>query len=365
MDATPPKRRDRAGVLLVALCAVAAIYFTATTLVFSGIRPHGADSAGVEQRAFPRIHRAAASAGAEDGPHEREARTEATVRAAEIVETPGGPPASLPAEPAECLDDDEHCPGWAVRGECWSNEDFMRTSCRRSCGTCAPPSRLEACPTASTDVSRRDPSSEVNLEIINEQMRNLELLWVQPDGAEKRYWVIDAYGTFQTSTGKGDIWRLRMKTGDLAAEILVTASSGHQIHVVRPCLPEPQRAAVEYAERLDVELEGGADALAACDPWAQLSTREPVPGMHVACVLRPSARAPPGSHATLAVYAEAWTRHTRRSASVLPTAVLALPEAVETGEGVARLVMDRLQVVRRGPLHQPPALFSPAGVRLE
>lgn len=54
---------------------------------------------------------------------------------------PATAPASSPApspSPATtpCADQSQDCEGWALRGECVRNTDFMAASCRRSCGFC-------------------------------------------------------------------------------------------------------------------------------------------------------------------------------------------------------------------------------------
>ncbi len=45
---------------------------------------------------------------------------------------------AMPAAGAGCTDDaGSACAGWAAKGECARNPDFMRASCRLSCGDCA------------------------------------------------------------------------------------------------------------------------------------------------------------------------------------------------------------------------------------
>ena len=40
------------------------------------------------------------------------------------------------ASTSSCSDDQQECRGWAEAGECEKNPDFMRVSCKRSCGMC-------------------------------------------------------------------------------------------------------------------------------------------------------------------------------------------------------------------------------------
>uniref|UniRef100_A0A7S2HWW8 ShKT domain-containing protein n=1 Tax=Alexandrium andersonii TaxID=327968 RepID=A0A7S2HWW8_9DINO len=40
----------------------------------------------------------------------------------------------------DCFDSDHSCPGWAARGECDNNPDYMTEYCPMSCGLCDSPS---------------------------------------------------------------------------------------------------------------------------------------------------------------------------------------------------------------------------------
>ena len=45
----------------------------------------------------------------------------------------------LLGESGDCADEDTSCAAWAGQGECDSNPEFMRSSCKRSCKLCSAP----------------------------------------------------------------------------------------------------------------------------------------------------------------------------------------------------------------------------------
>ena len=95
-------------------------------------------------------------------------------------------------------------------------------------------------------------SYAVVMRVENQLMANLELLYVDHAGKEVRYWVIDAQGEFKFNTRPGDLWRMRIKTGDLAFELRVPAAGATQSTIVPSCLPLAQldtfRATLVYDE---------------------------------------------------------------------------------------------------------------------
>lgn len=169
-------------------------------------------------------------------------------------------------------DSNDNCASWAEAGECEANPAYMNSECRYSCA----PAELRAivaveagsnasatevtvdgsrlCPIrieGTWRFSRRRTAATTRMTLINQQMRNLELLWY--DGrSERRYWVVDARGRFEISTRAGDRWRLRMKSGELAAEISV-GDSPEQRFVIPACLPPSQEAQARAAATHDVE----------------------------------------------------------------------------------------------------------------
>ena len=196
--------------------------------------------------------------------------------------------------------------------------------------------------------------------IQNEQMGNLELLYY--DGrTERRYWVVDARGSFRIGTRPGDQWRLRTKTNELAAELVVGADP-RQEFVIPKCLPPSQLEEATAAIAYDVPPPSAA-LLEGCAPWQLLSASEPSPGMHVVCVLPPPDDAPVEA-AQLAVFADGWTSGAPAASRPAPSHSFVLPPDTGSVEAVAHAVMRRLQVMRRGPQHQQPALYLPSGARL-
>lgn len=265
------------------------------------------------------------------------------------------------------------CAKWAAAGECASNPKYMLQSCPLACGTEAAP---QQCPIrlAPSHQPRAPAARSVTMHVINDQMRNLELFYF--DGStERRWWVIDARGVFDIGTRPGDMWRLRMKDGTLAAEITVGTDALQQV-TVPECLPADRQAEAHQAEaRAPDAPPPVASTLEACAPWDHLSASEPSPGCHVICAV-------PLANGTLhlAVWADGWTRGIPAAShppphhsflvppSFLPAAAIAAaPSSRLAAKGLDELtqfLLARLRVPRRGPLHQPAAFFHPSGLRL-
>lgn len=280
-------------------------------------------------------------------------------------------------------DASEHCAVWAEDGECTKNPSFMQSECKYSCAPAelraALPSEPEydsssavfvngtqLCPIRMAgERSANGHSGGVVLKVANQQMRNLELLWYN-GRTEKRYWVVDARGEFTISTRSGDRWRLRMKSGELAAEILV-GDETQQLYSIPHCLPPSQQAEAELAATHDLTLPTAAE-LDRCAPWAHLSRIEPSPGMHVVCILPHSPADATGGMHTLAVYADGWTGGgvaADGSQRPLPSHAFNLPRSGTSDvEAIAYFIMRRLHTPTRGPKHNAPALFLPSGERL-
>ena len=212
---------------------------------------------------------------------------------------------------------------------------------------------LSLCPIRHGPTEAVQPTEGVTLTIDNSQNNNLELLFF--DGREEtRYWVVDARGSFTVGTRGGDTWRLRMKSGELAAELRVGPERVQRMTIPH-CLPTVQEAEAVAAMKLDVPLPTSTE-LEQCAPWAHLSSSEPSPGMHVVCVMAP----------TLAVFADGWTGGAPSASRPLPSHAFALPAtSADSIASIARVVMHRLQSARRGPLHNAPAFYLPTGERLE
>jgi len=224
----------------------------------------------------------------------------------------------------------------------------------------APSLGVERCPVKLGGHAGPARQGGVSMTVANERGGNLELLYF--DGAsERRYWAIDARGEFSIGTRAGDRWRLRTKTGELAAEIEV-GSEARQHYAVPHCLDEIELAAAAESVAHDVAAPSATDLLA-CSPWAHLSSSEPSPGMHVIC---PSyTDAPEGARARFDVFADGWTGGAARERRPPPSHSIAVPgQASGSVESLATLVMRRLATPARGSLHQPPAFFTPLGVRL-
>ena len=223
------------------------------------------------------------------------------------------------------------------------------------------------CPHELVGSSSGRAAGGVRLHVTNEHMTNLELLYY--DGqAEKRYWVIDAFGGFDIGTRHNDRWRLRRKNGDLVAEIRV-GSDAEQTVAVPPCVAAAQLPEVLAARKHDYlgpDIWVASAELEECSPWQHLSSSEPSPGLHVVCVLP----APEGAAATyaalLAVYADGWTGGAKQATRPPPSHSFLLPRdvAAESVEAIARFVMTRLGSARRGPQHQAPAVYTPSAARL-
>lgn len=237
-----------------------------------------------------------------------------------------------------------------------------------SLGEALPALDLALCPQPSHLGSRVPPGARaVSLTLKNQMMANLELLYTDEAGREKRYWVVDARGSFSVSTREGDVWRLRTKTRLLAAEIQVAQvdeAGLEQTVVIEPCLPREQEAEYREAMQHDVLSLLKPANLAACNPWAQLSSSEPSPGGHVACVLL-APDADTETAFTLAVFPDGWTGGTPSTQKPMPTVHIRVPFALLNASDVALLLMRRLGVPKRGPLHQLPAIFTATGKQLE
>ena len=208
-----------------------------------------------------------------------------------------------------------------------------------------------SCPPSCLSVP--DPQSSVVMRVLNQQMGNLELLYVKNCGEEMRYWVIDSRGEFTFSTRVGDRWRLRMKSGALAFEISVGRGT-NQVISVPPCLLPAQQHAAALAQRHDAPFPDAA-ALHECNPWKHLSISEPSPGLHIACVL-------PGDSHTLAVWADGWTGG--KTGQAAPSHSIFVPTELTEASDLALLVMERLQVPTRGRLHNSPAVYTSYAKRL-
>ena len=315
-------------------------------------------------------------------------------------------------------DTNEGCGQWAEDGECAKNPAYMQDACKYSCA----PAELQVvesptngtagifvngtqiCPIRIEGKTRGlHGAGSAILKINNTQMRNLELLWY--DGrSEKRYWVIDARGSFEIQTRAGDRWRLRMKSGELAAEIRVGDATRQQ-YAIPPCLPPSQMDEAVAAAAYDV-VPPLLDELEQCAPWGHLSETQPSPGMHVVCILNRSM--PEGLQTELAVYADGWTGGVRTSRSSsgggggggdgasgsaveragpshsfrLPNstallgggghsaskgwwaALLGGDSEVSDIEAIAYFIMRRLHTPSRGPQHNAPGVYLPSGRRL-
>ena len=226
-------------------------------------------------------------------------------------------------------------------------------------------------------------AGHVSLTLLNTQMRNLELLYVDGGGSEKRYWVVDARGNFTITTRPADTWRLRMKTGDLAAEITV-GGSRVQLATIGECVPADREEGALAATALRVH-PPSPPAFDECDPWAHLSGSEPSPGFHVLCVTKPESDDP--GVVEVSVWTDGWSDGIRPSSRPTPSYTLRVPtlrlaseSASESENGnswlsslgggggggalhaLASLVMARTPA--RGPKHPLPAFYSPRGSRL-
>ena len=220
------------------------------------------------------------------------------------------------------------------------------------------------CPHQLVGTSSGRAAGAVRLHVINEHMTNLELLYFDGN-AEKRYWVIDAFGSFDIGTRHNDRWRLRRKNGDLVAEIRV-GSDGEQSVTVPPCVADAHLPDVLAAQKHDYLGPPPTSAeLEACSPWQHLSSSEPSPGLHVVCLL-PAPEGAADYAALLAVFADGWTGGARQATRPPPSHSFLLPRgtARDSVEAIARFVMTRLGSARRGPQHQAPAIYTPSAARL-
>ena len=103
-----------------------------------------------------------------------------------------------------------------------------------------------------------------------------------------------------------------------------------------------------------------AQAFETCHGPHSLLSPQPVPGMHLLCVLPPPPAGTPGGASAVATVA-VWRDMVRGS----PTAVLLLPALSDPAHAIAAL--DRLVTLpkKRSQKYQPPALFTERGVRLQ
>eukprot|EP00966_Prymnesium_polylepis_P205031 4750350-Prymnesium_polylepis.1 len=92
-------------------------------------------------------------------------------------------------------------------------------------GILPPPRRaaLPRCPEEGSLAPPPEPGPRENclLEVHNRQTINVELLYVMPEGGEKRYWIVDYNSTFDINTFSGDQWRLRSRHGALLKDFAV------------------------------------------------------------------------------------------------------------------------------------------------
>ena len=149
--------------------------------------------------------------------------------------------------------------------------------------------RLPRCPfidepTEATIAGRGKPCK---FSVRNTQMDNVELLWVQDNGEERRFFIVDYNSTLSVSSYTGDRWRLRSRRGLLLKEFRTPscAASASPEVLLSPCAPPtlgPPRAPA--APAAVARRVFSRERLRACGSEHVLSVDHPSPGMHLLCL---------------------------------------------------------------------------------
>jgi prolyl 4-hydroxylase len=224
----------------------------------------------------------------------------------------------------------------------------------------------------------------------NRHMDNLELIYV--DGSsERKYWVLDPWSNYSVDSYTGDKWRLRSRHGWLVREFLTPrcGESAEPLPVidVEPCAQDDQLVGPPRAPQAPQSIvrEFTDLRLRRCGVDRVLSTEAPQPGLHFLCVLPVSAlpraavsgHPPEVAHAfAVVVFGHGLARGQRRKdgrdemaaaddGDAPPLHVFLVSPSSLTPESLIELTYRDLERPRRAPQHQPAALFTLSGVRIE
>lgn len=210
-------------------------------------------------------------------------------------------------------------------------------------------------------------------------MDNLELLYV--DGSsERKYWVLDPWSNYSVDSYTGDKWRLRSRHGWLVREFLTPrcGESAEPLPVidVEPCAQDDQLVGPPRAPQAPQSIvrEFTDLRLRRCGVDRVLSTDAPQPGLHFLCVLPVSAlpraavsgHPPEVAHAfAVVVFGHGLAAADHGHGDAPPLHVFLVSPSSLTPESLIELTYRDLERPRRAPQHQPAALFTLSGVRIE
>ena len=250
-------------------------------------------------------------------------------------------------------------------------------------------STMPRCPLVDVD-TEAERGGACRFVLRNRHMDNLELLYV--DGSsERKYWVLDPWSNYSVSSYTGDKWRLRSRHGWLVREFLTPRcdESAEPLPVidVEPCSQDDELVGPPLAPQAPQSIvrEFTDLRLRRCGVDRVLSTEAPQPGLHFLCVLPVSVlpraafsgHPPEVAHAfAVAVFAHGLARGQRRKdgrdemaaadhGGTPPLHVFLVSPSSLTPESLIELTYRDLERPRRAPQHQPAALFTLSGVRIE
>ena len=233
--------------------------------------------------------------------------------------------------------------------------------------------------------------------VVNSHMDNVELLYVTPGPKEeeKKYLVLDFNASVEMHSYTGDLWRMRSRHGQLLKEFETPVCGvWHLAHGRTPEVIVPrcrfgygtEHAPAPLAPAASPAIRRGftAERLRGCGSERVLSSEHLSPGMHLLC-LHAFAALPPGAAFAAALFAHG-TRGAPPAEPPSPTSVFLVPKGrfmslevlksvgggggggSSSGVSPAALIAYALAELERSrppSPHQPAALFSLGGVRLE
>ena len=235
----------------------------------------------------------------------------------------------------------------------------------------------------------------------NEQLDNVELLFVMPGPKEeeKRYHIVDFNSSVEMESFTGDKWRLRSRHGVLlkAFPTPVCLPTGPPEVRLPPCAGPGDPAPIAPAAPLAVRRSFTGERLRACGSDLVLSSVHLAPGMHLLCLRTSAASSYASTSVTLppsVAFAAALFAHGRRGAPptepAVPSHVFFVPAAegdpthiasaaaaatdaaaappstlMISPENLISLALAELERRRPPSPHQPAALFTLGGARLE
>jgi prolyl 4-hydroxylase len=215
----------------------------------------------------------------------------------------------------------------------------------------------------------------------NQQMDNAELLFVADGGEERRYFIVDYNSSIRVHSYTGDRWRLRSRHGTLLREFHVPACDGRtppEVLLV-PCTQAEQTPPTAPRASAETVHAFTAERLRRCGTERALSSEHASPGMHLLCLLPvPSVL---GAAFAVAVFAHG-LRNAPASGAPVPTRVFYVPAPptppprlalasdpsaadIDPGSLIAFALAELERPLKKPRPHQPAAIFSLGGVRID